>query len=320
MPTISAMPVPAGPRSNFKTSGVTPPAATPTTAADRDVHTALARASAATGVDFGYLLAQAKLESGLDPSARASTSSAAGLHQFLSGTWLETLDRHGAAHGLGWADDAISRRGGRASIADPQMRAEVMALRYDPTASSLMAAELARDNAQDLRGFLGREPDHAELYLAHFMGSGGAREFLGALHANPGQSAAAQFPKAAAANRAMFYDGAQARSLEGMMALIRSKVAGASEGGFGALASSGLYGVGGGSSFGAFDARFASSSRTASGDFPRSDAAKPASARPTMAETLRSTFGTSDNASGQFAQTAGRRVDEAYAKFRTFGL
>ncbi|MBW8754478.1 MAG: lytic transglycosylase domain-containing protein, partial [Sphingomonadales bacterium] len=39
---------------------------------------AIARAAQATGVDFNYLLAQAKLESSLDPGAKAPTSSAAG--------------------------------------------------------------------------------------------------------------------------------------------------------------------------------------------------------------------------------------------------
>ena len=44
-----------------------------------EAQAAIARASAATGVDFNFLLAQAKLESNLDPNARASASSAAGL-------------------------------------------------------------------------------------------------------------------------------------------------------------------------------------------------------------------------------------------------
>ena len=45
----------------------------------RQVRASIARAAQSTGVDFNYLLAQAKLESSLDPSARASTSSAAAL-------------------------------------------------------------------------------------------------------------------------------------------------------------------------------------------------------------------------------------------------
>jgi soluble lytic murein transglycosylase-like protein len=73
-----------------------------------EVRAAIARASAATGVDFDYLLAQAKIESGLQPTARAATSSAGGLYQFTTGTWLETLDRHGAKYGL-----AVGRRRNR---------------------------------------------------------------------------------------------------------------------------------------------------------------------------------------------------------------
>ena len=144
-------------------------------------HAAIARASAATGVDFDFLVAQARLESGLDPNARAGTSSAAGLYQFIGGTWLDTLDRHAGRHGLDWAEAAITRNGGRATVGDPALRSQIMALRFDPEISSLMAAELARDNSAELSGFLGREPDAAELYLAHFLGAGGARSFLGAL-------------------------------------------------------------------------------------------------------------------------------------------
>ena len=95
---------------------------------------AIAQASQATGVDFNYLLAQAKLESGLDPNARAGNSSASGLYQFLGSTWLDTLKKHGAEHGLGWAGNAAT---------DPALRAQVMALRHDPQASAMMAAELA---------------------------------------------------------------------------------------------------------------------------------------------------------------------------------
>ena len=111
------------------------------------VRAAIARAAETTGVDFDYLLAQAKIESSLDPAARAATSSAAGLYQFTGGTWLATLDRHGASHGLGWAENAID--GGR--VSDPMMRAQIRALRFDPSASALMAAELANDNRAELQ-------------------------------------------------------------------------------------------------------------------------------------------------------------------------
>jgi len=176
---------------------------------------AIAQAAQATGVDFDYLLAQARLESGLNPQARAGTSSATGLYQFLGGTWLDTLKKHGAEHGLGWAAQAAS---------DPTRRAEVMALRYDPNASALMAAELASDNRAALNGMLGREPDGAELYLAHFLGPQGAGQILAAMASDPGQSAAALLPAAAGANRTIFYGpGGAARSVGEVVGLVRSR-------------------------------------------------------------------------------------------------
>lgn len=180
---------------------------------------AIARAAQATGVDFDYLLAQARLESGLDPQARAGSSSATGLYQFLGGTWLDTLRKHGAEHGLGWAAQAA---------ADPSRRAEVMALRNDPQASALMAAELASDNRDALSGALGREPDGAELYLAHFLGPRGATQMLSALASDPGQSAAALLPGAAGANRAIFYGpGGAARSVGEVIGMVRARFAAA---------------------------------------------------------------------------------------------
>ena len=143
-----------------------------------DVTGAIARAATATGTDFSYLMAQARLESGLDPKARAATSSAAGLYQFTGQTWLAMLDKHGAAYGLPGAGDAASR-------------SQLLALRSDPELSALMAGERANDNRDFLSGLLGRDPDPSELYLAHFLGAEGAGRFLSALSSNPAQSAAA---------------------------------------------------------------------------------------------------------------------------------
>jgi len=267
-----------------------------------EAHAAIARASAATGVDFDYLVAQARLESGLDPNARAGTSSAAGLYQFIGGTWLDTLDRHADTHGLGWAGDAISRSGGRATIADPAMRSQIMALRYDPDVSSLMAAELARDNSAELSGFLGREPDATELYLAHFLGAGGARSFLGALQSTPDAAAASLFPKPAEANRAIFYDNGRARSVTEVMDLMRTKVSAAMQGGGGYPAGTTLAGSAPAGTFARAAEDFAdvgSSGR-----------------RVSMAETLQATFG----GTGDIGSRAAQHVGEAYGKFRAFNL
>ncbi len=202
------------------------PAARPLAASGTPVEAAIATASQATGIDFNYLLAQAEIESALDPDAKAATSSATGLYQFIDSTWLNTVKKHGARFGLGAMADQIGiSAGGSAHVADPAQRAAILALRSDPQVASLMAAGLAEDNRAHLAPVLGREPDHAELYLAHFLGSGGAARFLSELQADPGQSAPALFTKPAAANRAIFFapDGAP-RSLAQVMEVIGGKL------------------------------------------------------------------------------------------------
>lgn len=165
---------------------------------DPELVSGIRRASRAAGVDFGYLMAQAARESGFRPDAKARTSSATGLFQFVEATWLDLVKRHGGAHGI---------------VADAS-DAELLALREDPALSAAMAAEYARENKARLETALGREAGRAELALAHFLGPGGAIRFLEGLAANAGTEAARLLPEAAAANRSVFYgrDGA-ARSL-----------------------------------------------------------------------------------------------------------
>ena len=198
-------------------------------AARSGVGAAIRQASATTGVDFNYLLGQARIESGLDPNARAKTSSATGLFQFIEQTWLGTVEKHGARHGLGWAAAAIGRGpGGRYFVADPAARQAILDLRRDPQAASAMAAEFAADNQSYLEGRLGRPVQSVDLYLAHFLGAGGAAKFLAAHDSDPGAPAAAALPAAARANRWVFYDRAGApRSF----AEIRDRFAAKLEGG-----------------------------------------------------------------------------------------
>ena len=97
------------------------------TAAAGRVQSAIQRAAAKTGIDFDYLLGQAKVESGFNASARARTSSASGLYQFIEQSWLAVVKDHGAEHGLGWAANSIQRTSsGRLTITDPAMRRAVL--------------------------------------------------------------------------------------------------------------------------------------------------------------------------------------------------
>ncbi len=179
------------------------------------VHQAIYNAASATGVDFNYLFNQARIESSLNPNAKAQTSSATGLYQFIEQSWLGVVAKHGDAHGLGWATSAIMRGSdGRYRVADPAMRTAILDLRRDPDASAAMAAEFASDNRDHLERRLGHQVESVDLYLAHFLGAGGATKFLRGYDANPDAAAADLFPAAARSNRGVFYDrDGSARSL-----------------------------------------------------------------------------------------------------------
>ncbi|RJF94188.1 hypothetical protein D3876_02515 [Sphingomonas cavernae] len=196
------------------------------TAQPSRVHAAISRAAQRTGVDFDYLWNQARVESSLDPGAKAPTSSASGLYQFIEQSWLGVINKHGAAHGYGWAADQITQRGdGRYVVSDPDARRAILALRYDPDAAAVMAGEFAADNADTLSGALGRHPNATDLYFAHFLGAGGASRFLRAAGENPDASAAALFPREAGANRSIFYHRSGAsRSLGEVYALMARKL------------------------------------------------------------------------------------------------
>lgn len=190
------------------------------------VEQAIASAARQTTADFDFLVAQAQVESAMNPTARARTSSATGLYQFIDSTWLHTMQRHGERFGLGHVASQISLSAdGSARVRDPAAREAILALRNDPEIAALMAAGLAEDNRSHLTPILGRQPDHSELYLAHFLGAGGAGRFLSAMADNPHQSAADLFRRPAAANRPVFYerDGSP-RSLAGVLDYLGGKL------------------------------------------------------------------------------------------------
>ena len=195
------------------------------TAKPASVQSAIALASRKTGIDFSYLMGQAQIESGMRADARAGTSSASGLYQFIDQSWLRVVKQHGAEHGMAWAADRITSSGGRMTVNDPATRRAILNLRNDPEAASLMAAEHASDNKDAIEGALGRDATGTDLYMAHFLGLGGAKSFLGAMQANPNRSAASLFPAAARANRNVFYDSTgRPRSLDQVYSRFAAKL------------------------------------------------------------------------------------------------
>ena len=190
---------------------------------------AIKQAADNTGTSFEYLLSTAKMESNFNPKAGASTSSARGLFQFIDQTWLGAVKEAGAQLGYGKYADAITRSAsGGYSVSNPAARTAIMRLRDDPAASSAMAGVLTQSNSFKLTGKIGRRPTDAELYMAHFMGVGGAAKLISNAEDNPRASGARLFPNAATANRSIFFDrSGRARSVSEVYSVLTSRYASA---------------------------------------------------------------------------------------------
>jgi hypothetical protein len=75
---------------------------------------------------------------------------------------------------------------------------------------------------------IGRRPTDSELYMAHFMGVGGAAKLISNAEDNPQASGARLFPNAAAANRSIFYDRiGRARSVSEVYSVLTQRYASA---------------------------------------------------------------------------------------------
>lgn len=129
----------------------------------------IVHAEAAKGADGRWL-----------PYSRNPRSSAAGLGQFLSGTWRGEAEREGTwlhdmAQRQGWLNDHGRVRG--------DARSSLLALRYDPEAAIQATADYARANLDALGRAGVHIADDAQAiaraaYLGHHLGRGDAIRFL----------------------------------------------------------------------------------------------------------------------------------------------
>lgn len=163
---------------------------------------AITEAAAKTGVSEDYLIRLAGKESSFNLTARPPidrktgkrASTAAGAFQFLDGTWENTTKAYGGKYGI-----------------------TAQTSRFDARASAMMAAEFTKENQTALRKFLKRDPTPGELYMAHFMGAGGATQLLAAYKKNPNGAWEDKFSEQAAANDRIFnltttYGGVEKKS------------------------------------------------------------------------------------------------------------
>jgi len=182
-------------------------------------------ASHKTGVNFTYMLAKANQESGFRPDATNPRGTASGLFQFTRTTWLDQIARHGEKHGLGELSRQIYMdTRGRLHGDTPEVERQILALRADPRVSAMMAAEYAAENKAYLEHCLGRSANVTDVYLAHFLGPGGAVTFLKGMASDPDAPAARYLPQAAASNPTIFNHDGQPRSLRQVHAVLRATI------------------------------------------------------------------------------------------------
>ena len=153
-------------------------------ASSADVNSSLGqiitKASELVGVPASLMLAKAKQESGFRINAKAGTSSARGLFQFITSTWNSMVDKYGKQY----------------SITKDQIN--------DPWASSVMAAQYLKDNIQVLKNNGISKIGYTEGYMTHFLGGSGAVTMLKNL--SNSILGTQILPKAAASNKPIFYE------------------------------------------------------------------------------------------------------------------
>ena len=176
----------------------------------------IVRAANATGVDAVYLMALADTESAFRPEAKAPTSSAEGLFQFVDRTWLEMVRTRGADHGLETQAGSIAVVNGRPTVENDELRAGILALRRDPYVAAVLAAEMLKQDAAMIGFRIGRQINRTEMYLAHFLGLEEAARFLTLRAKKRAPSAAKAFPAAARANAGIFFARGRRGKLRGL--------------------------------------------------------------------------------------------------------
>jgi hypothetical protein len=193
--------------------------------ASPQVISAVQKASSKTGVDFTFLMEKASTESSFNPTAKSKSSSATGLYQFIEDTWLSMVKKHGDRFGLGDYADKIEVKNGRCCVDDAAARKEILSLRNNPEISALMAGAYSAENKAYLQKNTEGDVGSTEMYMAHFMGAGGATKFLNCRDYDGEAIGAKLFPAQARANKNVFYDKAtgKARSLDEIYNLFDKK-------------------------------------------------------------------------------------------------
>jgi Transglycosylase SLT domain len=170
----------------------------------RSIVERVVKAAAETGSDPALLLSIADKESSFILKAKASTSSASGLFQFIDSTWMTAMKAFGGRH-LQQEAKAPQAEGGAKPAVAATSRAELLKLRNDPYLSAVLAAEILKHEGAKISEEIGRTLTAGETYLIHFLGPDDARRFMAKMDQDPQAPAAKLLPRPARANRSIFF-------------------------------------------------------------------------------------------------------------------
>lgn len=177
MPNVQGPPAQSAPASDLSPKALT--------SANAPYAATLHAATARTGIPAATLSAIVNAEAGRgangawNPLSRNPRSSAAGLGQFLSGTWLGMARQAGTWLNAQARAAGLVDAGGRLA---PGAKAALLELRYDPQAAIETVADYARANVARLRqagasiGETASEIARAA-YIGHHLGPGDAVRF-----------------------------------------------------------------------------------------------------------------------------------------------
>ena len=144
----------------------------------------------------------AMAESGGNPKARNSSSTASGAYQFTNGTWRLAVNKWGKPLHIRLRD------------------------KNKLSAQRLMAQKLADDNARILAGKIGRQPTEPEVYIAHFLGAHDAAILILARQNTPNRKAVYLYNQAVVdSNRGIFFEGNKARTVQQICELLSDRLA-----------------------------------------------------------------------------------------------
>jgi hypothetical protein len=165
--------------------------------------------SAANEVDFdpALLLTMAWFESKMDDKIDNKKSSAVGLFQFTSETWVETIYKYGRKHNLDRFVDVIYKdKKGHYHIKNERNKNVLLALRNNPKISAIMAAEMMKTNKNLVEDKIGNKVKGKDAYLIHVLGPGGASKFFESLHKRPNIPSSLLFPLEVKKNPHLFVE------------------------------------------------------------------------------------------------------------------